>query len=79
MDVALNAILEIRGELEAVVAKFPDTTAKRHTSNMVHADGLSIQKIDAQVKYLQSEKALFQHRSAVLSDQKINQLVELWI
>ena len=72
VDVALNAILEIRGELEAVVAKFPDTTAAKDilSKHGAYADGLSIQKIDAQVKYLQSEKALFQHRSTVLSDQE---------
>lgn len=72
VDVALNAILEIRGELDAVVAKFPDTTAAKYiiSKHGAYTDGLSIQKIDAQVKYLQSEKALFQHRSAVLSDQE---------
>tara|TARA_Y200000002_G_scaffold284620_1_gene238614 strand:+ start:1789 stop:3066 length:1278 start_codon:yes stop_codon:yes gene_type:complete len=72
VDVALNAILEIRGELEAVVAKFPDTIAAEDIllKHGAYADGLSIQKIDAQVKYLQSEKALFQHRSMVLSDQE---------
>ena len=72
VDVALDAILEIRGELEAVVAKFPDTAAAKDilSKHGAHADGLTIQKIDAQVKYLQSEKALFQHRSTVLSDQE---------
>ena len=72
VDAALNAILEIRAELEAVVAKFPDTiTAKDILSEHgVYSDGLSIQKIDAQVKYLQSEKLLFKHRSKVLSEQE---------
>lgn len=72
VDVALNAILEIRGELEAVVAKFPETVAAKDilSKHGLYADGLSIQKIDAQVKYLQSEKALFQHHSTVLSDQE---------
>jgi hypothetical protein len=68
VDVALNAILEIRAELEAVVAKFPDTNAAKDilSKHGAYTDGLSIQKIDTQVKYLQSEKALFQHRSTVL-------------
>ena len=72
VDVALNAILEIRAELEAVVATFPDTNAAKDILSKYGAntDGLSIQKIDTQVKYLQSEKALFQHRSTVLSNQE---------
>ncbi len=71
VDVALNAIQEIRAELEAVLAKFPETTAVRDLlSNRVpYSDGLSTQKIDAQIRYLQSEKLLFQHRSKVLSKQ----------
>ena len=71
MDVALNAIQEIRAELEAVLAKFPETTAVRDLlSNRVpYSDGLSTQKIDSQIRYLQSEKLLFQHRSKVLSKQ----------
>ena len=72
VDAALNAIFEIRAELEAVVAKFPDTITAEDilSKHGVHSDGLSIQKIDAQVKYLQSEKLLFKHRSKVLSEQE---------
>ena len=72
VDVALNAMLKIRAELEAVVAKFPDTAAAKDivSERGVYTDGLSIQKIDAQIKYLQSEKALFQHRSTVLLNQE---------
>ena len=45
VDAALNAIFEIRAELEAVVAKFPDTiTAEDILKHGVHSDGLSIQK-----------------------------------
>lgn len=76
VDAALKAILEIRAELEAVVAKFQDTmTAKDILSEHgIYSDGLSIQKIDAQVKYLQSEKLLFKHRSKVLSEQENNSI-----
>ncbi|MBU25033.1 MAG: hypothetical protein CMD99_03275 [Gammaproteobacteria bacterium] len=72
VDVALNAVLEIRAELEAVVAKFPDTNVAKDilSTHGAYTDGLSIQRIDAQVKYLQSEKALFQHRSKVLLNQE---------
>ena len=72
VDIALKAILEIRAELKAFAAKFPETTAARDMISKygAHADGLSIQKIDAQVKYLEREKALFQHRSTVLSNRE---------
>lgn len=71
VDVALNAIREIRAELDAVIATFPGTTSVRDllSNRDPYSDGLSTQKIDAQVKYLQSEKLLFQHRSKVLSEQ----------
>lgn len=72
VDVALNAILEIRAELDALVANFPETTAAEDilSKHGVYTDVLTLQKIDAQVKYLQSEKSLFQHRSTVLSEQE---------
>ena len=79
VDVALNAILEIRAELEAVVAKFPDTIAAKDilSKHGVHADvGLSIQKIDAQVKYLQSEKRCSSTVQKVLSDHENKSLVK---
>ena len=71
VDVALDAIQEIGAALDAVIEKFPETTAVRDVlSNRIpYSDGLSTQKIDAQLKYLQSEKLLFQHRSKVLSEQ----------
>lgn len=69
VDLALNAVIEIRAKLDTIAAKFPETTAvKAVLSKDPYSDGLSIQKIDAQIKYLQSEKLLFQHRSEVLSE-----------
>ena len=71
VDFALSAIQEIRAELDAVIAKFPETTAIRDllSNHDPYSDVLSTKKIDAQVKYLQSEKSLFHHRSNVLSEQ----------
>ena len=71
VDVALNAIQVIRAELDAVIAKFPDTTAVEDllSGRFPYSSDLSTQKIDAQFKYLKSEKLLFQHRSKVLSEQ----------
>ena len=69
VDLALNAVIEIRAKLDTIAAKFPETTAVKDVlSKDPYSDGLSIQKIDAQIKYLQSEKLLFQHRSEVLSE-----------
>ena len=69
VDLALNAVIEIRAKLDTIAAKFPETTAvKEVLSKDPYSDGLSIQKIDAQIKYLQREKLLFQHRSEVLSE-----------
>ena len=47
VDVALNAIQEIRAELEAVLAKFPETTAVRDllSNRDPYSDGLLTQKI----------------------------------
>ena len=71
VEVALNAVTEIRANLDTIVATFPETTAvKDLLSKDPYSDGLSIQKIDAQIKYLQSEKLLFQHRSEVLSERR---------
>ena len=68
VDLALNAVIEIRAKLDTI-AKFPKTTAVKDVlSKDPYSDGLSIQKIDAQIKYLESEKQLFQHRSKVLSE-----------
>ena len=69
VDLALNAVIEIRAKLDTIAAKFPKTTAVKDVlSKDPYSDGLSIQKIDAQINYLQSEKQLFQHRSEVLSE-----------
>ena len=69
VDLALNAVIEIRAKLDTIAAKFPETTAVKDVlSKDPYSDGLSIQKIDAQINYLQSEKQLFQHRSEVLSE-----------
>ena len=71
VDLALNAVIEIRAKLDTIAAKFPETTAVTDVlSKDPYSDGLSIQKIDAQIKYLESEKVLFQHRSKVLSDRE---------
>ena len=72
VDVALNAILEIRGELEAVVAKFPDTTAAKDISqNTVHTPMVCrSKKLMLKSNIYKVKKALFQHRSTVLSDQE---------
>lgn len=69
VDLALNAVIEIRTKLDTITAKFPETAAvKDALSKDPYSDGLSIQKIDAQIKYLHGEKVLFQHRSEVLSE-----------
>ena len=71
VDLALNAVIEIRAKLDTIAAKFPETTAVKDVlSKDPYSDGLSIQKIDAQIKYLESEKLLFQHRSEVLSERR---------
>ena len=79
VEVALNAVTEIRANLDTIVAKFPETTAvKDLLSKDPYSDGLSIQKIDAQIKYLlESEKVLFQHRSRSFQRGRINRLVVL--
>ena len=69
VDLALNAVIEIRAKLDTITAKFPETAVvKDALSKDPYSDGLSIQKIDAQIKYLHGEKLLFQHRSEVLSE-----------
>ena len=71
VDLALNAVIDIRAKLDTIAAKFPETTAVKDVlSKDPYSDGLSIQKIDAQIKYLQTEKLLFQHRSEVLSERR---------
>ena len=69
VDLALNDVIDIRAKLDTIAAKFPETTAVKDVlSKDPYSDGLSIQKIDAQIKYLQTEKLLFQYRSEVLSE-----------
>ena len=60
VDLALNAVIEIRAKLDTIAAKFPETTAVKDVlSKDPYSDGLSIQKIDAQIKYLQSDESCY--------------------
>ena len=46
VDLALNAVIEIRAKLDTIAAKFPETTAVKDVlSKDPYSDGLSIQKL----------------------------------
>ena len=79
VDVALNAILEIRGELEAVVAKFPDTTAAKDIlSNTVHTPMVCrSKKLMLKSNIYKVKRRCFSIAQRCFLIRKINQLVEL--